>query len=171
MKKHAQQQGFSLIEMLIYVSVLTIFIITIVSILHTLTRSHRTAVTTKQVQINSLFAMDRMVKEMQNATSINIIQSLFGVNPGKLFINTTDINGNSKTIEFFVQDGILKLKENGNYSGQLTASSTYISNLVFRHIDGQKADAIKIELQLTSGEGEFAKTENFYNTIILRDSY
>lgn len=171
MKLHFRQKGFSLIEMLVYVSVLTIIIITIISILFTLTKSHRNAVALKQIQSNALFSMDRVSKEIHNAKSVDIIQSLFGVNPGKLVINSIDTNGDTRVVEFFLQEGVLKINENGIYSGQLTASSTFISNLVFRHIHEQKADAVKIEMQLTSGEGEFVRTENFYNTVILRDSY
>ena len=63
------------------------------------------------------------------------------------------------------------LKEDGVVVGPLSSAQTSASNLVFRRIPTGRSEGVKIELTLTSGAGSVARSENFYATAVLRDSY
>jgi type II secretory pathway component PulJ len=168
---HKKEKGFSLVEMLIYIAILSMILVAIISVLFLLSRSHRAASSTKYVQSAALLSIDRMTRDIHNATTVNVIDSNLGSNPGRLSVNGIDSLGNTRNVEFYVQSGVLKVNENGVYAGQLTSSSTVVSNLIFRHIDQTVADAIRIEMQLSAGQGDYAKSETFYTTAVLRNSY
>jgi len=107
--------------------------------------------------------MERMIREIRSAESIDPA-SIFGSHPGYLKLNTLDDLGNPTSIEFFLNGTSLMAKEGTSQPESLTASSTDVSNLVFRQISvSADSKAVRIELEISS--------EKFYDTAILRKSY
>ncbi|TSC67795.1 MAG: Uncharacterized protein G01um101472_304 [Parcubacteria group bacterium Gr01-1014_72] len=163
--------GFSLIEIIVYVSLLSLLFIVVVSTLLAMTRSFATIRTTQHIQSAALFSLDRMVREIRDGASVNTAQSVLGSHPGVLYLNTTDAASAARTVEFFVSGTTLTLRENGVIAGPLTPEDARVVNLVFRRIDTPHSEGVKIELVIEAGTGSTLRSETFYTTAVMRESY
>lgn len=164
-------RGFSLVEMLFYVALLSLALVAVMQTIVVVTRSYTVLRAAQHIEQESAAALERMLREARDAHNTADAGSTFGAHPGRLFLNTTSGSGSARTVEFYLDSGKLALKEDGAMTGFLTSSTTNIQNLVFRKITTTRSQGVKIELTMQSGVGHAARSENFYGTAVLRDSY
>lgn len=168
----SSRQGFSIVEMIIYVGLLAIILVATVNMLLVMTKAYGYLKFSRHIQSSAITALDRMVRDIRNAESVNVSQSTLGTSPGILTLNTTTATSSPQTIQFFVSNGALRLKQDGGDIGPLTVSDVTVQNLIFRQMNTGISEAVKIELTLTAGTGRpTARSANFYATALLRDSY
>lgn len=159
-------KGFSLIEMIVYVSILSVIFVIVVNTLLIVSRSYSSIKISLDINNSATVSVERMIREIRKANSVNLAQSTLDSNPGRLVLNTTDDAGLPLIVDFYLEDDTLKLKEGGVFSGDLT-DGVDVTNLVFRSISNGTSEAIKIEMELSNG----SKNKIFYNTAVLRGSY
>lgn len=164
-------RGFSLVEMLFYVVILSLSLIAVMQTLMVLTRSYGVLRSVQRIEREASTAMERMIREIRDANDIDDAGSVLGTNPGELLLRSTDSSGTARTVEFYLDGGKVSLRENGVVSGLLTTAKATVSNLVFRKITTTNSKGVKIEMTITTGSGPSAQSENFYATAVLRDSY
>lgn len=165
--------GFSLTEMIIYIAILAIILTVIINMLVSVIRSQRDIKSSKAIEETFISSFDRMVREIRDSVSIDGTSS-FGsniVNGGFLKLNSLDISGNPRTVEFFVSQGILRLRENDVVSGPLMPESASITNMVFYSIDTGRSKAVRIEVTAESGSGSAYKSSSLSTTVSLRGTY
>lgn len=164
-------KGFSLIEMIIYAVILSILTIVTINSTFSVIRSFSEFRVARDLNSSAASLLERLSREIRTAYDIDVNQSSFGVNPGRLTLKTNPTGGADTTMEFYVENGALKIKEGGVAMGSLTSSSTAITNFMVRSLSNQNSNAIKTELGLTATRGSISKSGNFYSTIILRGGY
>lgn len=162
--------GFSLIEMLFYVALLSLALVGLFETLIAITRSYGSLKNTMTIEREASTLLERILRESRNANEIDT-SSILSVNPGKLILSTTSATGTPRTVEFSMNDGKLVYKENGNLIGNLTSGRTLVTNLIFKGIATGRSSGVKVDMTIESGSGQTKKTENFYATAVLRDSY
>lgn len=164
-------KGFSLVETLLYTAVLSLVLLVVAETTIAVIRSTRTLRVAWRIERDAGFALERMVREIRDAESVNLGQSVLGAHPGALALNTTNTSGEARAVLFSLTNGALYLTEDGVVVGPLSSEEVTVSNLIFRHILTGHSEGVKIELALSSGSGGALRTENFYATAVLRDSY
>ena len=166
-------------ETLIYAAILGSVAVFATGSILAMMRSYSSVKMSRDLNFSSSVAMERMANEIRLANGIDDAGSIFAASPGKLKLNTTDSLGASATIEFFLSGlpageagtGIF-VKEGTGAPEALTAISTEITSLVFNKITSSAVSkAVKISLTAKAKGSRTEKTENFYNTVILRGSY
>jgi len=167
----AGSRGVSYVEMVIYVAILAVLFVLVINIATSMLSSYRQIKLSKNITIASVTLMERLVREIQNAKSVDQVGSVLGTNPGKLVLNTTDSAGTPKVVEFYRSDLTLRVKEDAVDVGPLTASDDSVDSIIFRLIDTGFSEAVKIEVTLSSSLGSASTTKIFYDTVILRGSY
>ncbi|MSU55098.1 MAG: hypothetical protein EXS46_00985 [Candidatus Taylorbacteria bacterium] len=167
----ASWRGFSLAEMVIYVGLLAFVMVAMVSMLLGMSRAYDHLKVSRHIQSSAITALDRMVRDIRNAQSVNVLGSTLGTSPGVLTINTTTATGTPQTFQFLVSNGTLRIKMDGADLGPLTLSDVTVGSLIFQQMSTGISQAIKIDLTLSAGSGAAARTAKFYATAILRDSY
>lgn len=167
------KKGFTLIETIIYIAIFGIVSLFAVNIIFTTVKAYNNFKIVKDLKSAAEISLERMSREIRIANDIDISRSILGVNFGKIYLNTVDFDtGSLKTVEFFSSGGALIMVQNGLLQDYLTSSSTEVSNLVFREIiSSTTSKAIKIEMELTVRNAGFEKSEKFYTTAILKNSY
>lgn len=163
------RKGFSLIEVVVYIAVLAgISTIAVGSLL-------RVNAALAQVRaIRSLngagtSALERLIRVTRDAKSVNEGSSTFDVSPGALSL--TGSESPAVTYGFSVSGGGLLL-DTGATQTVLTPPNVAVTNLVFRSItNGTVSRAVKIELSLAVSSHRATTTQNYYSTVILRNSY
>lgn len=176
LKKKIKQKGFTLVEMLVYVSVLTVISVAIVSFLFWAIKTNAKSRTMAEVSDNARRAMETMVYEIRQATGVYTPTSAFDANPGQLSLETkiNPRDNETKTYEdFYLADGKLYLKKEGISPEQITSDQVRVSNLIFKNIgsSGNLAN-IQINLQVedndSSGRPEFQAEINLISSATLR---
>ena len=173
MKLKSFSKGLTLIETIIYAAIFALISILVINAILMMTESFNVFRVARNINNSSEVAMERMTREIRWADDINVAESVFGSNPGRLVLNTIDpATGLATTTEFFVLNGALMIREGASDAQPLTSYKTEVTNLIFKQIAGSSVSkAVKIELELQSGRGNFQKKEKFYNSVILRRSY
>lgn len=166
-----EQKGVSLVEILIYVAILTLFLILIVNMIRSFTDTYRKMRSAQNIELSAETAMERLTRATRDSSSIDTVNSTFDASPGILTLNTTDDEGLAVTVQFLLVGQELHIKESGIDVGPLTPDSARVTNLVFRQITSTQSKAVKIEMTIESGEGDSYASKPFYSTVVLRGSY
>lgn len=161
-------EGFSLVEMLIYLSILVLMLAVIMSTIVSIIRSDRIIKVSRSIEDSATVSIERLTRETRQAKNINVGLSILDSNPGNLVLEGTDASGNPRTVEFYLSEGRLLLKENGVDAGALTETDARISNLIFRLFTGPNAKGIKTEMTIESGTSASYRSGNFYSSALLR---
>ncbi|MCR4311065.1 MAG: hypothetical protein NUV54_00630 [Candidatus Taylorbacteria bacterium] len=170
-QKQHKQKGFSLVETVIYLGLLVLIMISIVSMIIGMSRAYSFLKQSVRIQSSAVTSLDKMIREMRNAKSVDLANSTLDTSPGVLTLNTTTDAGADQTIQFYAQNGVLRIKKDEVDQGPLSLTGVTFSSLLFRHITTGISEAVKIELVLSAGQGSSERSAPFYGTAILRDSY
>lgn len=169
-KSKSSPRGFTLIEMVVYAAVLGVLSVLAMNSTLIMTQVYSSLRASRDLNQSATTVLERMTREIRTANAIDA-SSVINANPSDLVLNTKDSGGANTTVEFYVLNGLINIKEGGVAQGTLMTSSTQVDNFVVRTITSTNFKAVKIELTMTATRGTKSKTRNFYNTIVLRDSY
>lgn len=169
------KKGISLVETIIYLAIFTMVSILVINSFITVMGSFSTTRTNRSLMEAGINSMERISREIRQADSIDVLNS--SLNGGTLQLNSKDSGENLITIKFSKVNNDLNLyKCSGltvcnTLSGNLVGENISLDSLVFRRVITAQGEAIKIEMTLRDLYSKTNKTENFYNTIILKGSY
>lgn len=138
-------KGFTLIETMIYLVIISSFLATVVFFGVKIVESSDRARVQSEVQQNLRVGMERMVREIRTADNLNAGSSIFGSSPGILSI-THDTAGNDPTI-FDLSGGALRITQGLNGPYNLTSDDVTVTNLVFTNLSrGTRTEIVRIEM-------------------------
>jgi len=161
--KH-RQAGYSLVELVFYVSIFAVLSIAIINSLITMTKSFKeTSIQAEFTQSANI--MERISREIRQAYSINTISS------SSLKLDSRDAAGVDKIIEFVLTGTNLLYYENNIFIGNLNQPNIVVSSISFTKIETIKSKAVKVSFSVQSVPDSFARTVNFYDTVVLRGGY
>ncbi|OIO33077.1 hypothetical protein AUJ44_01140 [Candidatus Nomurabacteria bacterium CG1_02_47_685] len=166
-----RKKGFTLIEMLIYIVFLSAASVVAVTSLFTIVRAVAEIRLAQDINDSATAVLGRTMREIRDAYGIDAIQSAFGTNPGRLVLLTKDDMGNNVARDFFVENGAIKLKEDGVDQGSLISQNVTVDNLVFTNITTANSQGVKITMQISGVRGNLSKTGSYDATAILRGEY
>jgi type II secretory pathway pseudopilin PulG len=166
------KKGFTVIELVVYMAILATVSIVVVGSIIMLARSFGKIKVSRALNETAKNSIERMVGEIRYANGMDVAGSIFGSSPGKIKLNTTDrTSGVATTTEIYLSGTVLNIKEGSGVAQALTPSGVSVSSLIFRNLTTATSSAVKMEIVFNASSGRFQKTENFYDTIILRQSY
>lgn len=164
-------RGFTLVEMVIYIGILVSILLLIVSFIISFGKAYNVLKTTIHINNSAVVSFERMIREIRLASDVDMVASTLGTYPGHLVLITTDVSSAPITLEFYINSGVLILRQDSVDVGPLTRSDVTVTNLVFRLSDNGTSKAIKIEMTLESTIVSTTKSKNFYGSAVLRGSY
>ena len=123
----------------------------------------QTVIQTELMQTGNL--LERISREIRGAYGINTIS----VN--SLILNTKDDADVNKTVQFLISGSDLQFLENGVLVGNLNTPDLQVIALSFTDITTAQGKAIKVFLTVKSVNDTSGRTEDFYNTVVLRGGY
>lgn len=113
-------------------------------------------------------ALGRIVRDIRSAESVVVGQSYFDGHPGRLTLSY--IGSSPATVEFYVEDGVLRVREDGVERGALT-SGVAVSDLVFRYASNARGAFVKIELTASTTVGKVGRSETYFSGAATRGGY
>ena len=162
-------KGFSLIEMMVYITILVFMLLIIIDVVVSVAKAERIVVAVRNVEGSAISTLERMGREVRASDSIDVANSAFGVDLGVLTLNATDANGTARTVKFSLSGGRVHLMENGVDGGALSLSSTTVTSLILtRFYSSSLVEGVRVQMTLTSGTSTAYRTETFYSSVTLR---
>ncbi len=165
----SNKKGFSLVEMLIYVSVMALIFAVIANVILSYTTSYRSLAAHRIVEHSAMSSLERLTRDIRAATSIDMTNSTFGSSQGMLTLVST-YNSVSTTTKFYIDINKLKVDVNGSYIGPLTTSNVSVTNLTYTLLTGSTTNAVKIDMTLQGNNGTVLKTNTYHATVVLKGS-
>ena len=166
-------RGFSLIEAIIYISILSLLFVVVVHTTIVATKASATSRVKRSLAVEGHVAIERLISEIRLAHGVNEAGSVFGAHPGILALDTrVSASDNSLIIKTFgLNNSSLEIAEGGAAARPLS-SGIDITRLVFYFIDDPNAPpAIRVEMTAENSFKTLTDTRNFYATAVLRGAY
>lgn len=175
-KRKKKKSGFTLTEVLVYISVSSIIILVIASFFLWTNRSNAKSKALREVLNNSKIAMETMTYEIKHAESVYSPTSVFSSSTGQLSLQTPNYAQQNETtsyVDFFICEDRLCLKKENQEAMVLTSEKVKINNLKFFQVNtGTSTDSIQISLGINyvapSDKPEYQASINTTSTISLR---
>jgi prepilin-type N-terminal cleavage/methylation domain-containing protein len=154
------QKGFTLIEMLIYIALLTLIssalVTTFLSLNTTLVRNHTERVLTQEARV----ALEHMLYSIRRAD--NVVDAT-GSN--------LELNGVFGTTRYYLSGNVLTVEDTSGNQSSLTSDAVTIENLNFTHYIGDSTDLVRVELTLSAESKASSSTRMYSISSVLRGSY
>lgn len=162
-------KGFSLVEIIIYLAIFSMISILVINSFITVMSAFNITRTNRDLVESGINSMERISREIRQADSIDVVNS--NLTLGILQLNSKDEFNNPVVIKISKDSSLLNIYKDNVLYGNLLSQNIILNNLVFRRIETTESEGVKIEMTITDIRSKNNKTENFYNTIILRGSY
>jgi type II secretory pathway pseudopilin PulG len=166
MRTSHHNRGFSLVEVLVYLSVMVLVaggLITTFLSLDTVFLRNRTD---RELMVSASMTLEQMTRAIRNAESINLAGSSFNTSPGALSLTT-----GATTTRFFISGGGIAVSVNGVELGPLTSDDVTVESLIFTHYIGTTTELVRVELTLSATSSVASSTRAFYTSAVLRGTY
>jgi type II secretory pathway pseudopilin PulG len=177
MHKKNHNKGYALAETVVYLALFIILSIAVVNSLVTIIQIFTEIRSNRNLLDAGSGAMERMSREIRNATSVDGNSSL-DTSPGILILNTTTDDGTLKTTKFATSASLgLELYESEGggtpltLTGDLMGQGITVSSLTFTKISTGKSTAVKIILTVENSQNSKKPKQTFNDTVVLRRSY
>lgn len=164
--------GFGLIEVIVYTSLIVIIGVAVTGFMFQLVRVNSRAQTTSQALSDARQALSVVTHEVRHAYAVYDPTSVFDVHPGQLSLETTrNVPSGEETtyIDFYIDDGRLYLKREGDAAQLITSEKVQVSNFVIRHLDTSIEPAtVRVELTIAPDGADIENDVTLYTTTSLR---
>ena len=154
-------------EMLVYVGILVIISLLLINTVFTFSQSYRGLSALRLAEHSGIDSMERMTRDIRQASSVDSSHSTFGGTAGVLTLVSTS-GGFSTTTKFYLSNSILKVDVNGVYFGPLSLSSSTVTALTFTLLSSAVSDGVKVDMTVQSTSGVMTKIKKYHSTIILK---
>jgi type II secretory pathway pseudopilin PulG len=130
-----QSRGFTLVELIIYISILSLVVVGLVSFALSMTSVRAKVYVGQEVGANARIALDVITQKIRAAQSINMGASTFApTNPGTLSLKMADGSRDPTIINLDALNGRLQIKEGVASPVFITGKEVRISNLIFTNL-------------------------------------
>lgn len=167
----SRQSGYTLVEMILYIVIFGFLFALLLGSVVMIIQSFNRLRTVRDLAESGSGALERIVREVRQARSVNDANSFLDQTPGRLQLNTVDVAGNDTTLTFAVTNGDLTVQEGTGATDNLLAGHLFVSSLFFRKWATTTASAIKIEMSLADDRLPDTPPVNFFSAAVLRGSY
>lgn len=148
MKKINPQTGFTLVEIMIYFAITSVFLFAIAAFALRIIDASRLAENINEIQASGNFSTDKVVEKIHSASSLDSGNSIFDNDSGKLALI------GSPNVSFYLENRNVYMTEGTNNPVKLNSSAVQVNKLKFHLVRAEKTpDQIVID-------GEFQSMPN-----------
>ncbi len=164
--------GFTFVELLIYIGFLSMFLTVMINCVVLFSKSWATIRAHRALNTSAVALLERITRDVRNATAINVGASSFATSTGALTITTKDDAGSfvATTYQLSTTTNSVTITQNG-VTGPITPAETTVSNLTFWRFSTTQADGIRIGVTMTGNANGKTATQTFYTSVLSRGQY
>jgi prepilin-type N-terminal cleavage/methylation domain-containing protein len=164
-----KKNGFTLVELLVYIGILAIVITSVVSTMFFVISTREKAKTINEIESQGALVMQLITQSIRNSEGVNSPE--VGNNNNTISLSVSE-QQDSPTV-FDINNGVLRVKKGSQTEVDLTSSRVIASNLDFYNVSRTDTEnIIKVEFQLEyNNQGpafQFDYSKTFYGSASLR---
>lgn len=165
------RRGFSLIDTVVAVGLLAILSAIITSVILAESQSWTRARAERNAVDAGEAILARLTAEIRLAKSVNTAQSTLGLHPGRLVLNTfaSPTSSDAAVLDILLSNANLTLSRGGIPT--TISGAARVTHLVFYHLTTATAEAVRMELTVEAGTGNFLTEKRFATAAVLRGGY
>ncbi len=165
-----QSKGFTLIETLIYVSILGMVAAGFIFFSVSISESRNKTYVVQEVQANARTALELISQKIRAANGVNIASSTFGTDPGRLSLSMASSTLNPTIIDLGGDDGNLRITEGLLSPAAATADEVKVTNLVFTDLAASSSRAnirvdMTVEYANPGGDPEYDYSQSWRTAV------
>lgn len=169
-RRGGNRGGFSLLELLIYIAILSILMVVISNILISFLKANGQSQSKNEVNSSIRFVGELLRQDIRNASSVSEPASPAGTSSSTLILTR-----NGVTITYDTSGGILRRQENGNPTVDVTNSKVLVGTPIFTRIENANsvfnttsvAIAINMTFSYNSASPDLAYSDSLQTTVSL----
>jgi prepilin-type N-terminal cleavage/methylation domain-containing protein len=163
------KRGFTLVELIIYIAILSVVLLGIVSTMYLVFSARSKAYAVNEVEEQGALIMESMARTIRSADAIN--SPAIASSSSTLSVATYDLTKNPTVFDLNANQ--IRIKEGAASAVVLNNSRLTVSNLLFTNVSRSgTAGVIKIEFTLSyanpGNAKEFNYSKTFYSSVALR---
>ncbi|MEK7625415.1 MAG: type II secretion system protein [Patescibacteria group bacterium] len=166
------KNGFTLIEMLIYIAIIGGILASFVSFSLSISNSRNKTYVVQEVQANTREALSIITQKIRSASGVNITNSRFDVDPGYLYLTNASTTLNPTIIRLNHDNGVVEIKEGANASTTIMADEVRVINFIFANLTGGSRENIGINMTVEYGnpsnDPNFAYSQSLQTSVSVR---
>ncbi len=166
MNRTAKHNGNTLLETVVYVAILAAMALLSINAILIAYRTMGVLRIDRTISSNGDVALETMIREIRNASSIDAGTSIFNSSPGVLKIGTKTFSRSGTTLQ--EQDG-------SNPIQSLTSSDVAVTSITFYHMATSSAslqsEIVSMRMTIQAGKGYYSRTKQFFASAVLRGEY
>ena len=166
-----KQRGFSLIELVVYVSGLTILTAVMVLIIMQFYTLYKEIIAVPRADRTGLLIVDRITKEIRSGDQLDTLNSQFNTTAGAIEFDVLEDDGTVTDKRFYVENGIVKYSEEGGDGEVISPRDLYVSNFNFTLVPTSVSQAVKFDMEFQFMTRNGTETKAYSGFSILRESY
>ncbi len=167
----SKHQGFSLIELVVYVSGLTILTAVMVLIIIQFYTLYKEIIAVPRADRAGLLVVDRITKEIRSGDQLDTLNSQFNTTSGVIEFDVTEEDDSITDKRFYVENGVVKYSEDGGSGESLTPKDLHVSNFNFTFVPTSVSQAVKFDMEFQFMTRNGTETKAYTGFSILRESY
>ncbi len=161
--------GFSLVETVIYVAIMTVILFTLISLIDSASRTYLSLKSSRNIERSAINIMDSLTDQVGISSKIDMPNTVFDNASGSIALIAYDDASHSTTTKIYLVDGQVIMSRNNVVIGPLNLSDVRVTNLTFRNMSTSTFNGFKVEMTVDNGTSpERYMSENFYNSYRLR---
>lgn len=156
-KLKCSNQGFTLIETLIYIAIIGGVMAAFISFGLNVSLLRDKTYAAQETQANARMALDLITRKIQSANGVNLDDSILGSDFGVLSLSMVDSALNPTIISLSQTDGVLRISQGTGEPLPITSSQVKATKLRFTDLTGGAGrENIMINLTIVFAAGEAA---------------
>ncbi len=167
-----KEEGFTLIEMIVYVALVGIIFIVLFNIIFFIIKANNKIIALSRVNSNAHSAMERMTYEIINSNYVYLPTSNFSSNNAQMSLATkvgASSNEEITFIDFYVENNTIFLKEEGLGSIAITSQDVLVSDMEFLYYKNDSRESITIDMIIQAKNSAVSDSViHLVNTVSLR---
>lgn len=166
-------QGFSLIELILYVALVSGMVLGFLSLSISVISARNKTYTTQEVRANMQFALEVISDRIRSASGVNTGTSTFATDPGVLSLSMSTPALNPTIIQLNANDGKIQITEGASGTTFLTTDRVKVTNLVFTNLTGTSDHEnigidVTIEYNGQANDAVFSATQSISTAVSVR---
>ena len=169
-KNNKLMQGFSLLETLIYISVLVLVLFIVINTTLMMFDSYANIKMSQRINQTASGILERVVVETKWSKGLAVSGNIFNSDLGALVLSVVDDDGNFSEKKFYLEGSDLKMMEGADIV-TLNLPGVFVNKFYLNLVDTGVSKLIKIEMDLSTQRKEVVKSETFYSSVVMREIY
>ncbi len=165
------KQGFTLIELIIYVALIGGVVVALTSIALTIMQARSKAAVNQELNASARSGLEYITNAIRESDGVTLGGSVFGSDPGTLELSMPEASLDPTIFSLTADDGQLQVSENG-VTTILMPTTVNVTNLEFTNLTGTgRTENIRIEITVEyngAASQEFVASQSYQTTISVR---